>query len=228
MMMARKPWVQVMSRLAARREWVLELLGERRSTAILRRLAASPDPEDKRLALSQLDRLPEWLDLLTAWLGQQPEENLVLEALDDVSRLTGPYAQLAFRTYLSQRLQGALCGDSPADCVWALSLQVARWSRGWSSLSRLRLVLADPRSVLSRVPESLRGFSRWVETAGQVERDLARLVAAWPDSAGAARLPLDEPALWRPSRLSVARTHGASLPPTVATDPSGTKLPRAA
>ena len=133
--MGLRPWVEAISRLAARREWVLELLGERRSAAILRGLAASADPDDKRLALSQLDRLPEWLDLLTTWLDQPPEEHLVLEALSGVSRLTGPYAQLALRTYLHREAQRALADDSPADYLWDLSLRVARWSREWSSLS---------------------------------------------------------------------------------------------
>ena len=227
--MEMRPWVEAMSRLAAGREWVLELLGERRSTAILRGLAASANLDDKRLALRQLDRLPEWLDLLTTWLGHQPEEHLVLEALNEVSRLTGPYTELALRTYLSEEVQRASCDDSPADYLWALAGRVARWSREWSSLRAIRLDLADPRFVMARVPESLRDLSRRIDVAGRVEeRDLARLLEAWPDCTEAMPLLANEPALWRPSRVSVARTEGASLPPKVAAGPSGTKLPRAA
>jgi hypothetical protein len=222
-----RSWVEALSRLAARREWVLDLLGEKRSAGVLRGLAASDDPAAKRLALSQLDRLPEWLDLITGWLDEQAQEYLVLEALNGVSRLTGPYAQLALRTYLHREVQRAVRSHSPAEDLWTLSLRIARWAREWSSLRGIRLDLADPRSTLAIVPESLRGFSRRVQAAGRIESDLARLLQTWPDSAGAEPLP-NEPIDWHRYRLSVARADVADLPPTVAGGPSGTAIPKAA
>jgi hypothetical protein len=224
---ALRPLVEAISRLAARREWILQLLGEERSAAILRGLAASADPDDTRLALSQLDRLPEWLDLLTTWLDQPQKEHLVLESLNGVSRLTGPYADLALRTYLHREAQRALRGDSPADYLWDLSLRVARWIGEWSSLGTIRLDPANPRFVLSGVPESLRGFARRIDSAGRVERDLNRLLQAWPDSAEVAPLP-DEAAFWHRSRVGLPPADGASLPPKEAAGLSGAKMPRAA
>lgn len=221
------PWVEAISRLAARRDGILDLLGERRSAAILRDLAASADPDDTRLALSQLDRLPEWLDLLTDWLDQPPQERLVLESLNGVSRLTGPYAELALRTYLHREAQRALRGDSPSDYLWAFSLRVARWVREWSSLGTIRLDPANPRVVLAGAPESLRGFARRIDAAGRVERDLDRLLQAWPDSAEAEGLP-SEAALWHRSRAAHPSADGADLPPKAAAGHSDTKMPRAA
>ena len=219
--------VEATSRLAAGREGILELLGEERSTAILRGLARSADPEDRRLALSQLDRLPEWLDLLTTWLDQPPQEHLVLESLSGVSRLTGPYAELALRTYLHREVQRALRDNSPADYLWDLSLRATRWIDEWASLGAVRLDPGDPGIVLAGVPESLRGFARRIDSAGRVERDLERVLQAWlgsteaePPSSGESLLPR--------SRLGLSSVDGANSPPKAAAPHSSTTMSKVA
>lgn len=222
-----RPLVEATSRRAARRDWILDLLGEERSVAILRRLAASADPDDTRLALSQLDRLPEWLDLLTTWLDQPPQEHQVLESLSGVSRLTGPYAELALRTHLHREVQRALRDDSPADYLWDLSLRVDRWLNELGSLGTIRLDPANPRVVLAGAPESLRGFARRIDSAGRVERDLDRLLQTWPDSAEAEGLPSDA-TLWPRSRVGLPPADGATLPPKAAAGHSSTTMSKVA
>jgi hypothetical protein len=219
--------VEAISRLAARREVILDLLGEERSAAILRGLAASADPDDTRLALGQLDRLPEWLDLLTTWLDHWPQDQLVLESLSGVSRLTGPYAELALRTYLQRQVQRALQDNSPADSLWSLSLRVARWISQWSSLGRIRLDPANPGVVLAGVAESLRGFARRIDSAGQVERDLERLLQAWLGPAGAETWN-GEATAWPRARVDLPTADDASLPPKVAAGHSGSTMSKAA
>lgn len=215
------------SRLAAEREGILDLLGEQRSIEILRRLATSSDPNDRRLALTQLDRLPEWLDLLMTWLDQPLQEPLVLDALNGVSRLTGPYTQLGLGAYLHREIQRSLREISPADSLWSLSLRVARWVRGWSALSTTRLVLTESRSVLAGVPEAFRDFSRRIEWAGRVEPDVARLLQAWPNAAEATPVPI-EILLGRRSGAGASPVAGANVPPKVASGRTNTKLPKAA
>ena len=173
-------WALAMAGVVAGQVWLLDLLGEKLAARVLRALAASPRAADRRLALAQLDRLPEWLDLLLAWLANPSDDDLVLTSLDGDSRLAGPYAQVALGTCLSQEVRRALQADSPADALWSLSLRASRWLRKRPALGRLSLPWLDPQTALAAVPEALREFARRIEAAGQVEGGVARVLETWP------------------------------------------------
>ena len=175
-----KRWALALAGVVAGQSWLLDLLGEKLAARVLRALAASPRAADRRLALAQLDRLPEWLDLLLAWLANPSDDDLVLTSLDGDSRLAGPYAQVALGTYLGQEVRRALQADLPADALWAISLRASRWLRKRPALGRLGLPWLDPQITLAVVPEALRDFARRIEAAGQVEGGVARVLETWP------------------------------------------------
>lgn len=177
-------WTLALARLVASSPRLLDTIGERWATRVLRALAASPRAADRQLALGQLDRLPEWLDLLLAWLDDPADDDLILRSLDGDSRLAGPYAEVALGTYLNGQASAALSTGSPADGLWALSLRVARWLRKRPSLGRLRFQWTNPRATLGAAPEALRDFARAIEAAGEVEPALARALVAWPGPPG--------------------------------------------
>lgn len=178
-------WKQAIIRLVASWDWALDLVDERRAANLVRSLLGAED-RDRVAGTRHLDRLPEWLDLLTSWLDDPRSEALALSALADEPRLAGPYAQLALRSYLERQVRRALAGDAIPDDLWAIALRIDRWVREHPRLGAVHLAPPDPALNLTSAAGALRDLVRRLEAAKGDEREVRELLAAWPESPPAA------------------------------------------
>jgi hypothetical protein len=163
------------------RDWLFDLLGEKLTVRLLRAgLSAPADSPTFTLALGQIDRLPEWYDLLSRFVADPERERAALGALASAPRLVGPYTSTIVRDALQSRVRDALGAEAPAEALWQVSLDALRWARLAPGLAAVPLALPDRRTTILDCSARLRDLVREIASDGSISPSLNAALLAWP------------------------------------------------